>query len=238
MTARILPCGARALTVELSDRIGEEINAAVIALADDLAVRPIAGVEETVPTYRSLMVLYDPAIVRGKALGAALLERLGGLKADAAGHRRFRVPIVYGGAVGEDIDALAAMKGMAPDELIALHSSAEYRVYMIGFAPGFAYLGGLPERLHTPRLPVPRQRVEAGAVGIGGQQASISSVAGPSGWRFIGQTPVRLFDPVRPQPFLLAAGDRIQFRPVGAEEARDIAAHIAAGGIGMEEVAT
>jgi len=238
MTARILPCGSRALTVELSDRISEEINAAIITLADDLAVRPIPGVEETVPTYRSLMVLYDPAIVRGKALGAALLERLGGLKADAAGHRRFRVPVVYGGVVGEDLDALAATKEMAPDELIALHSSAEYRVYMIGFAPGFAYLGGLPERLHTPRLPVPRQRIEAGAVGIGGKQASISSVAGPSGWRFIGQTPVRLFDPVRLRPFLLAAGDRVQFRPVSAEEARDIETHIAAGGTGMEEVAT
>ena len=121
------------------------------------------------------------------------------------------------------------MKGLSPQEVIALHSGAEYRIYMIGFAPGFAYLGGLPEILHTPRLPKPRQNIPAGAIGIGGQQGNINSVAGPSGWRFIGWTPVRSFDPARPEPFLFRAGDRIRFRPIDAEESRDLLARAANG---------
>jgi KipI family sensor histidine kinase inhibitor len=107
---------------------------------------------------------------------------------------------------------------------------------MIGFAPGFAYLGGLPARLHTPRLAKPRQRVEAGAIGIGGIQASITSVPGPSGWRYIGRTPVRLFDPRRQNPFLLRAGDRIRFRRIDDAEAHDLDRRIAAGALGIEEI--
>lgn len=236
MTARILACGDRALTVELSDRIDEDINARIIALADDLAARPLEGVEETVPTYRSMMVLYDPAVVRGNALAAELQHRLATLAPGGGAGRLFRVPVVYGGPVGMDLEDLATMKGTTPDELVALHSSAEYRVYMIGFAPGFAYLGGLPERLHTPRLAVPRQHIEAGAIGIGGKQASINSVAGPSGWRFIGQTPVRLFDPSRSEPFLLKAGDRVRFASIDEAEVREVNERIAAGETGMEEL--
>ncbi|WP_062212434.1 5-oxoprolinase subunit PxpB [Aureimonas sp. AU12] len=216
---RILACGDSALSVELSDALDEAVNARVIALAEALTLDPIAGVEEVVPTYRALLVHYDPSMRRGADLAGLLARRLDDLAPAAGIARHFEVPVIYGGAAGLDLDDLSAMKGMTPDELIALHSGADYRVYMIGFAPGFAYLGGLPERLHTPRLAVPRQRVEAGAIGIGGRQASVNSVAGPSGWRFIGRTPLRLFDPARADPCLFRAGDRIRFRPVDADEA-------------------
>lgn len=226
---RIRPCGDGAMSVELSDRIDEAVSERVIALAASLASAPIHGVEETVPTYRALMVLYDPVLVRGAALAEAIRARLDGLDVEGGAGRRFTIPVAYGGAVGLDLGDLAAMKNMTPEALVALHAATEFRVYMIGFAPGFAYLGGLPDILHTPRLAVPRQRIEAGAIGIGGAQASINSVPGPSGWRYIGRTPVRLFDPARPEPFLLAAGDRVRFRPVSVDEAGALDAAVAAG---------
>jgi KipI family sensor histidine kinase inhibitor len=112
---------------------------------------------------------------------------------------------------------------------VALHAANEYRVFMIGFAPGFAYLGGLPPILHTPRLQKPRQNIPAGAIGIGGQQGSVNSVAGPSGWRFIGWTPVRVFDPTRAVPFLLQAGDRVRFAPIDDETGERLSRRAAAG---------
>jgi KipI family sensor histidine kinase inhibitor len=115
------------------------------------------------------------------------------------------------------------------DEVISLHSGAEYRVYMIGFAPGFAYLGGLPEVLHTPRLTTPRQHIVAGSIGIGGKQASINSLDGPSGWRFIGRTPLRLFDPQREEPALFRAGDTVRFKAIDAAEFERLEARVAAG---------
>lgn len=226
---RIIACGDSALVVEFSDQIDEETNERVIALADMLATRPMTGVIETVPTYRSLLVAYDPIIIRGKTLSSSIATLLGQLSLGSATARRITVPVLYGEKVGIDLDELADMKHMSREELIALHASADYRVYMIGFAPGFSYLGGLPQQLHTPRLAVPRQRIEASAIGIGGKQASINSVPGPSGWRFIGRTPLKLFDLSRPQPFLLRAGDHVRFRPVDADEAESLDAAVSRG---------
>lgn len=226
---RIAACGDSALVVELSDQIEESTNTRIVALANDLAAHPFSGIVETVPTYRSLLVVYDPALVRGSKLAELLRERLAKISSANVSARRIVVPVVYGGPVGIDLDELAEMKGMSAEALIALHVSAEYRVYMIGFAPGFAYLGGLPEILHTPRLAAPRQRIEAGAIGLGGKQASINSVPGPSGWRFLGRTPLKLFDPGREEPFLLRAGDRVRFRSVQADEAAELDAASAQG---------
>jgi KipI family sensor histidine kinase inhibitor len=231
---RIAECGDSALVVELSDQIEEATNMRVVALADNLAGRPIGGIVETVPTYRSLLVVYDPVLVRGRRLAELLRERLTEAAPAGFSARRLVVPVVYGGPVGMNLDELADMKQMSAAALIALHASAQYRVYMIGFAPGFAYLGGLPDILHTPRLAVPRQRIEAGAIGIGGKQASINSVPGPSGWRFIGRTPLKLFDPARKEPFLLRAGDQVCFRPVQADEAAELDAASAAGNLAAE----
>lgn len=229
MTPLILPCGDQALTVQLSDTIDAGVNARIIALAAALRGAGVAGVTEVVPTYRSLLVRYDPERIRGRALEARLRALHDGLAEGAAPGRLWRVPVVYGGEVGQDLAALAAMKGLTEAEVVALHAGAAYRVYMIGFAPGFAYLGGLPEVLHTPRLPAPRQLIPEGAIGIGGRQANINSVAGPSGWRFLGWTPVRLFEPRRDPPFLLEAGDEVRFTPISAEEGAALGARAAAG---------
>lgn len=229
MQPKILPCGDTALTLQFGETIDAETNARVIAIAARLEDMAVPGLVDIVPTYRSLLLRYDPEILSGARLegllsGLALEDGAG-----AAPARLWVVPCLYGGDVGQDLDDLARMKGMSPEQIVALHSGAEYRIYMIGFAPGFAYLGGLPKALHTPRLPKPRQNIPAGAIGIGGQQGNINSVAGPSGWRFIGWTPLRSFDPGRPEPFLFRAGDRIRFRPVDTAEAEALAARAAAG---------
>lgn len=228
MTMTFLPCGDCALVLQLGDRIDAQINARIIRLATAIEDMAIPGVTDIVPTYRSLLLRYDPQQVRGAALERLLSDLTPDEGADAPG-RLWTVPCLYGGEVGQDLDDLAQMKGMTRDQLIALHSGAEYRVYMIGFAPGFAYLGGLPEALHTPRLPKPRQNIPVGAIGIGGQQGNINSVSGPSGWRFVGWTPLRSFDPQRTQPFLFRAGDRIRFRPVSKAEAAAMSRRVEAG---------
>ncbi|MGR6432977.1 5-oxoprolinase subunit PxpB [Rhizobium sp. PAMB 3174] len=233
---RILPAGDQALTVELSDQVDDATNRRVIALAESLADRPVDGITETVPTYRSLLVCYDPAIVRASALADTLAERLAALNVEHTPSRLWTVPVFYGGAAGMDLEEMAQMKGITIDELISLHSGADYRVFMIGFAPGFAYLGGLPEVLHTPRLTTPRQHIVAGSIGIGGKQASINSLAGPSGWRFIGRTPLQLFDPQREEPALFRAGDTVRFEPVNEAEFERLEARVAAGETIVEPV--
>lgn len=233
MEPTVLACGDCALVLQIGETVDAAANARVIALAGAVeAARDegaLDGLVDIVPTYRSLLVRYDPERIQGAALERALLGIARRPAGGGAAGRLWVVPCLYGGAVGQDLEDLARMKGLTVEELIALHSGAEYRVYMIGFAPGFAYLGGLPEILHTPRLPKPRQNIARGAVGIGGQQGNINSVAGPSGWRFLGWTPVRTFDPAGPAPFLLRAGDRVRFRPVDEAEARDLDARAAAG---------
>ncbi|WP_323718006.1 5-oxoprolinase subunit PxpB [Paracoccus aminovorans] len=223
------PAGDGALVVELAEVIDPAVNARIIALAGAVEAAAIPGVTEIVPTYRSLLLRYEPGVIRGAALESLLRDLLAGLPEGGGVWRRWTIPVVYGGAVGQDLDEMARMKGMTVQQVIALHASAEYRVFMVGFAPGFAYLGGLPQGLHTPRLSSPRQYVPAGGIGIGGQQASVNSVAGPSGWRFIGWTPVRVFDPARAEPFLLRAGDRLRFAPIDAGTGESLAAREAAG---------
>lgn len=235
---KLLPCGDSALILQFGEAIDPLANRRIIAIAARLEALRVPGVTEIVPTYRSLLVRYDPEQIRGAALEAVLTDLQSEDTAGDAPGRLWTVPCLYGGEVGQDLEELARMKGMGPQELIDLHASAEYRVYMIGFAPGFAYLGGLPERLHTPRLPKPRQHIPAGAIGIGGQQGNISSVAGPSGWRYIGWTPVRSFDPARAEPFLFRAGDLIRFRPIDADEGRALSDRVRAGDTILEPQVT
>lgn len=228
-TPAFLPCGDSALTLEFGTGIDAGINARVIALAACVREAGIPGVIEIVPSYRSLLIRYDPETIRGRAVEELLAALAQDCSAENGSHRRWTIPVLYGGEAGQDLEEIAAMKGLSPDELIALHAGSEYRVFMIGFAPGFAYLGGLPEILHTPRLQVPRQHVAAGSIGIGGQQGSVNSVAGPSGWRFIGWTPMKIFDPSRAAPFLLQAGDLVRFKPIHREEADWLASRAAVG---------
>ncbi len=229
MIPTFLPCGDSALVLQLGDRIDADVNARILSLAAAVETAAIPGLVEIVPSYRSILVRYDPELIRGLELE----ERLAGLSQHFEGvgmqGRGWTIPVVYGGEAGQDLEEVAAMKGLSPEELVSLHAGGEYRVFMIGFAPGFAYLGGLPAILHTPRLEKPRQYVPAGSIGIGGQQGSINSVAGPSGWRFIGWTPIRVFDPARAVPFLLEAGDRVRFTPIHPEIGQQLAARAAAG---------
>ncbi len=215
---RILPAGDGALVVEFGSTVDEAVNDTVMAFDSAVMAAGIDGVIETVPTYRSLQVVYDPLTIRAAALIPRLRD-LGSMARTGGGKRReWSIPVCYGGDFGEDLDWLARTRDLTTDEVVRLHTGALYRVYMIGFMPGFAYLGGLPEELHTPRREDPRTRVPAGSVALGGIQSAIFSIAAPSGWHMLGRTPARGFDLRRESPFLIDAGDLVRFQPISAEE--------------------
>jgi inhibitor of KinA len=224
--------GERGLVVELGDAIDPAVSGRVRWLARAVEARLAGDVLEVVPTYRSLLVIHDPLRVPRARLVARVEALLAELPADAAPEAQGRIvhlPACYGGPFGPDLATVARHGGLTPDEVVAQHAGATYLVYMLGFTPGFPYLGGLPERLATPRLDTPRPRVAAGSIGIGGAQTGIYPVESPGGWRLIAHTPVRLFDAAAPSPFLLAAGDRLRFAPVSAEEHAAISARVAGG---------
>lgn len=228
---RFLPAGDTALVVELGDAIDEQVNGRVMALDAAIADAGIPGIEETVPTYRSLLVIYEPDAIGHPELVhrlSALLEALPAAVQAPPG-RRWTLPVVYGGAFGEDLGFVAAAHGLTEDEVIARHAEAEYRVHMIGFQPGFAYLGGLDPALHTPRRGDPRAGVPAGSIAVGGRQTAVYSVEAPSGWHLLGRTPVQVFDLRRAEPFLLAPGDRVRFRPLPADAWDSLTQRVAAG---------
>jgi len=209
---RILPAGEAAFTVEFGDRLDESLNRQVHALDAALSGSPIQGLGETVPTYRSLLVMYDPLVSDETSVRAALNLALAGLEAGALPEGRLvEIPVHYGGESGPDLEDVAAHCGLTPSEVVRLHTEPTYRVAMLGFAPGYAYLFGLPPRLATPRLATPRLRVEPGSVGIAGAQTGLYAIATPGGWRIVGRTPMPLFDPNRDEPFALWAGDRVRF---------------------------
>ena len=225
-----LPVGDCALTVEFGQEISEEINGRVQSLAMALKSAAIPGVLEWVPTYRSLLVCYDPVKISCRRL-MIMLRRLIGKAGRVAqrGLRIWQVPVCYGGEFGEDLGFVAQNAGMTPEEVVSLHSNTEYRIYMLGFLPGFAYLGGLDKRIHTPRLTSPRTRIPPGSVGIGGEQTGIYPIASPGGWQLIGRTPVKPYDPRRALPILFEAGDFLRFVPIGEDRFREISAQVESG---------
>jgi KipI family sensor histidine kinase inhibitor len=215
-TPKILPCGDSAVTIEFGDTIDPDINGMVLALDDIVRARAPAGLIETVPTYRSLTIQYDPVATDYDALVKLLNEETKDLAPRNAVGRRWRVPVVYGGEYGIDLEEVAALHGLTPRQVIEIHSSAVYRIYMIGFLPGFTYLGGLDKRIATSRRLHPRAKIPAGTIMIGGEQAGIAPMDMPSGWHNLGLTPVRPYAPGRNPVFLFAAGDEIVFEPVDA----------------------
>jgi inhibitor of KinA len=219
-TPRFLLAGDAAVVVEFGNEINLEINHRVHALARALAEHPLPGLGEAVPTYRSLLLHYDPLRLSYAEVEMSVAEALQTCDATPPPELRLvEIPTVYGGEHGPDIGFVAEYNGLTVEEVIRLHSEATYTVYMLGFTPGFPYLGGLPDALVTPRLETPRQRVPAGSVSIAGAQTGIYPLATPGGWRLIGWTPVMLFDPARTPPALLQPGDRVRFVPIAAEEA-------------------
>jgi KipI family sensor histidine kinase inhibitor len=212
---RILPCGDAALAVEFGESIDPRVNARVLAL--DERIRGIDGVVEAVPTYRSLLVHYDPVQRDFAGLSAEVLACARDLSDEPRQGRLWRVPVVYGGPFGIDLEEVAARHGLTPAQFVERHAAPEYRVYMIGFVPGYTYLGGLDPAIATPRREVPRTKVPAGTISIGGIQAVVASIEAPSGWHLLGRTPVRTFMPERDPVFLMEPGDRVRFEPIKAD---------------------
>jgi inhibitor of KinA len=215
---RWLDAGEAALVVEFGDSVDPAINAQVLALDAALRAAPLAGVIETVPTYRSLMIHYEPL----ELARAALVAHVHGLVADASpaapsrAPRLWTLPCCYEAPIAEDIDAAGEVLSLPPSRLAALHADATFRAYMYGFAPGWCYLGGLPAALALPRRAAPRRPTPRGAVLIGGGLSLIGAAPMPTGWYVIGRTPERLFAVERDPPFLLDVGDEVRFEPVDA----------------------
>ena len=212
--------GDRSLLVELGDNINSEVNQSVQELFTALDIQKPAGIIELVPAYRSLLVIYDPLAVSPADLEHRIDEINQQLdRSQMPEPRTVKIPVVYGDQYGPDLLEVAQNNRLTPEEVIGFHIQPVYRVYMIGFTPGYPYLGELPDEIATPRRQTPRTRVPRGSVGIAQKQSGIYSVDSPGGWQIIGWTPVELFDPRREVPSLLAMGDRVQFYTITAEEA-------------------
>jgi KipI family sensor histidine kinase inhibitor len=224
MSARYLPFGDSALLIEFGDFINLEVNGRVIALNEAVLKAEIQGVEELVPTYRSLLVRYNPLkityeqlVFHIKDIEKTLKESVTEVKS-----RRITIPVVYGGEYGPDLTYVAQFHGLSEEQVVRLHSEKDYRVYMIGFIAGFPYLGEVSDEIATPRLETPRLKVLAGSVGIAEKQTGIYPCDAPGGWRIIGRTPLKLFNSLQQPPALLKAGDNVKFRPISAKEFKTV----------------
>jgi KipI family sensor histidine kinase inhibitor len=216
---RILTEGDSSLLVEFGKEISPDINRKITAAVQLLKEQHIEGVVDLIPAFCSLLINYDPRVISFDEIR----ERVQAIiKLDArAGEQRKRVyeiPVCYGGAYGPDLANIAKHAGLTEEEVIQIHSSRDYLIYMLGFLPGFCYLGGLDERIHTPRLANPRVKINAGSVGIGGSQTGIYPLDSPGGWQLMGMTPVKTYDPERETPILVEAGDYIRFVPIDEAE--------------------
>ncbi|EME69033.1 allophanate hydrolase subunit 1 [Paramagnetospirillum caucaseum] len=222
-TLRIADVGDTAFSVEFGDTIDPATSAKVTGLrhAIQRARRDggLPGLVETVPTFRSLLIQYDPLVTGRAALEAdirAIARDCGG--APRAAGRSWLIPVCYDEDLGEDLAALGKAGGLSRDEAVGLHTGAEFMVYMLGFMPGFAYMGGVPAPLRRPRRPSPRLKVPAGSVAVAESLCAVYPWESPGGWHLIGQTPVSFFDLSREPPILLEAGDRVRFRAIGRAE--------------------
>lgn len=216
---RIVAAGDSALTIEFEARIDAAINAQAIHLAEALREAPIAGIRDVVPTYRSTTVFFDPLTLDCDLL-TAQIERAAVRPATVAlsSGDPLRIPVCYGGELGSDIGDVAVFGRMEESDVVRLHTARVYRVFMLGFVPGFAYLGTVDAPIAAPRRSSPRLRVPAGSVGIAGFQTGVYPSDTPGGWQLIGRTPSRLFDANRREPCLLKAGDSVQFHAIDREQ--------------------
>lgn len=222
--------GDTSLAIVFGDEISEEINTQIRAFDEALNDEQIDGIYETVPTYCALTIHYAPEQIRYQALREKLEAMLAVThKAAKMNTIVMEIPVLYGGEYGPDLQYVAEHNGLTPEEVIKIHTEAEYLIYMLGFTPGFSYMGGMDERIATPRLKTPRVLIPAGSVGIAGKQTGIYPIDSPGGWQLIGRTPVRLYDAERDTPILLDAGLHVKFVPIDETEYQRIQSRIELG---------
>lgn len=230
MTAEfsIIPAGDAVLLVAFDERLDAAINARVVWCAEELRQAQVPGVRDIVPAFHSIAVYFDPLRTDVDRLTGRLETTAAASRSATVTTRPVReVPVCYGGIYGPDLEAMGEATGLPAEEIIRLHAAPEYRVFMVGFTPGFAYMGPVDPRIAVPRRATPRVRVPVGSVGIAGQQTGIYPSETPGGWMLIGRTPVRPFQPARREPFLLKPGDAVRFVPIDADEYRRLV--VAAG---------
>jgi inhibitor of KinA len=218
---RMLKAGERGLVVEFGNVIDAVINARVHQLAKVLMSTMRGRVLEVVPTYRSLFVNFDPLSIERQSLILAIEKLLDTPDSGSSRNKRSRIvsiPVCYEKEFGPDLDFVAAHNNLSVDDVVEIHTSGSYVIYMLGFTPGFPYLGGMSERIATPRLDKPRVKIPAGSVGIGGKQTGIYPIESPGGWRIIGRMPLKAFNPSSSDPFLFAAGDYLEFHSITSME--------------------
>lgn len=216
---KILTAGDASLLVEFGKEINPDINRKIAATVQLMREQHIEGVVDVIPSFCALLINYDPRVIGYEEIKSRIKDLLRvEIKAGAERKKIFEIPVCYGGDFGPDIKTIADHAGLTEAEVIEIHSSRDYLIYMLGFLPGFCYLGGLDERIFTPRLASPRIKIDAGSVGIGGSQTGIYPLDSPGGWQLMGKTPVKTYDPDREVPILVEAGDYIRFVPIDEEE--------------------
>jgi len=216
---QFMPMGDQCVLVRFGDKVSESINHCAITYAQQVSELNIPGVIETVPSYteaavyyNALVTCYEQVLERLQSIYVAVGER------SDEGRKIIRIPVCYGGGFGPDISHVARHNGLTEDEVIRIHTSSIYPVYMLGFTPGFCYLGNLPAQIACPRKSSPRKLIPSGSVGIGGEQTGVYPLETPGGWQLIGRTPVKFFDPNRQPNALASAGDSIQFYAISDQE--------------------
>jgi inhibitor of KinA len=218
-----IPSGDSAIIIKAGTEISEEINSTIRKLLAGIEQKKIEGITDFIPSYNELMICYDPLLINFKELLIFLRSLEQGIENIELPHSSvIHVPVFYGGESGPDLGEVADYSGLSQEDVVKIHSSDSYLVYMLGFTPGFCYLGGMDERIATPRKQSPRLRIPAGSVGIADKQTGIYPMESPGGWQLIGKTPLRLFDPCKKPEFLIGAGDLIKFYPVTENDFKSI----------------
>lgn len=223
-TTKFIPAGDRSIVMEFGNSISPLINAKIRNMVKSIDETNTKGITEVIPTYRSIQIIYDPLETGFDELVNSLKQLESSMVDGDVGQIRIvEIPTVYGGEYGPDIEFVAEHNNLSVEEVINIHTSSDYLLYMLGFTPGFGYLGGMSEKIATPRLQVPRTKIPAGSTGIAGTQTGIYPIDSPGGWQLIGRTPVKLYDPLGDPPVLLNAGDYIRFVHVSEKEYLNIA---------------
>lgn len=218
-SARFLPAGDSSVFMEFGNSISPVINAKIRNMIKGIETSSINGITELLPTYRSIQIMYNPLEIDYDELIKSLKELESTIpEGDAGDYRIVEIPTLYGGEYGPDLEFVAEHNKISVEDVIKIHTSTDYLLYMLGFTPGFSYLGGMSEKIATPRLKTPRTKIPAGSAGIAGTQTGIYPIDSPGGWQLIGRTPVKMYDPLGDPPILLKAGDYVRFVSITEEE--------------------